>query len=116
VTGYVDPLADDEAPDPLMVALMATSAGYDALDRLADFLRRPAWHARAACAGLGPAIFYPEGRGSNPRAGLEVCARCEVVAECAASGRTEAHGTWGGRSEAQRRQIRSSGRLRPPAA
>lgn len=96
---------DDEVR--FLAALLTTRPGETLADRLTAYLKPPAWHALAACAGMGPAAFFPEGRGSSPAAGLEVCRSCPVVDACAAAGQAEDHGTWGGRTERERRQIRS---------
>lgn len=104
---------DDEVR--FLAALLTTRPGETLADRLTAYLKPPAWHALAACAGMGPAAFFPEGRGSSPAAGLEVCSGCPVVAECREAGAGEL-GVWGGTTEKERRLIRSSGRLAPPAA
>lgn len=81
------------------------------------------WMREAACAGVDPTLFYPDG--NNPHAtreGLAVCARCPVREACLewALRNGERHGTWGGKSENQRkrliRSLRDSGALptRPP--
>lgn len=102
---WIDPLADPEAPDPLMHAWM-TSPG-DPLDFLAAFLTPPPWHAEAACRGMGPTIFFPEGRGSSPAAAKAVCDGCLAREPCRDAGKGEA-GVWGGAGERERRAIRSS--------
>ncbi|MDA8301933.1 MAG: WhiB family transcriptional regulator [Actinomycetota bacterium] len=84
-----------------------------------DLLRRPAWHARAACREVGAAPFFPpEGKAPGRRspsrqtvlayqaATERYCSRCPVTAECLAAGQSEAHGLWGGQSPAQRRPRR----------
>ena len=69
---------------------------------------RPTWHARAACSGVGPAIFYPE-RGvqaeETDRA-RDICSSCPVQAPCEAAGMSEDHGVWGGHVVNERRELR----------
>lgn len=76
-------------------------------------VRRPAWHARAACRGAGPGAFFPpeSDKGESRKTGAlyaaareRYCAGCPVVAECAEAGAHEAHGLWGGLSPGQRRR------------
>ncbi len=109
-------MTDDDDEVRFLAALLTMRPGETMADRLTEFLKPPPWHARAACAGLGPGAFYAEGKGSTPAAGLEVCRRCPVVEPCADAGQDEDHGTWGGRTERERRLVRSSGRLPRPAA
>lgn len=102
---WIDPLADDEAPDPLFAALMvATSTDLDVVAVLTS-LARPAWHADAACRGMGPAMFFPE-RGAPVAPAKAVCAGCPVAGPCAEAGRGEV-GIWGGTTAKGRRLIRS---------
>jgi hypothetical protein len=76
----------------------------DALAELASLLKRPAWHAQAACRGAGPASWFP-GRGDDVRPAQAVCATCPVAEPCAAAGEGET-GIWGGMSERQRKHAR----------
>jgi WhiB family redox-sensing transcriptional regulator len=75
-------------------------------DSVADLLERPAWHAEAACRGMGPSEFFLEGHGVAYRFARTVCADCPVKAECAEAGRNEAFGMWGGMSERDRRKAK----------
>lgn len=62
-----------------------------------------AWRSAAACAGLGPTLFYdPSPR--SVRLAKAVCWRCEVITECAAHARAtgEPFGIWGGQTEIER--------------
>ncbi|HZU78951.1 MAG TPA: WhiB family transcriptional regulator [Acidimicrobiales bacterium] len=71
---------------------------------LAEVLRRPGWHRRAACRGVGPAVFFPEAgnrRLAQAAAGV-LCAQCPVRAPCANAGMAEVEGIWGG-AEAEER-------------
>jgi WhiB family transcriptional regulator, redox-sensing transcriptional regulator len=62
-----------------------------------------AWRSAAACADLGPTIFY-DPMPSSVRAAKAVCGRCPVSAECLghAVANGEQFGIWGGRAEAER--------------
>lgn len=73
-----------------------------------EIVRPPPWRELAACAGMDPALFFPE-RGANTEPAKQVCARCPVIEECAdfAIEHRERYGIWGGMSERQRRQTRS---------
>jgi hypothetical protein len=104
-------------PDPFLAALMRQRPGVDLADTVADLLAsmRPEWHRRAACRGVGPAVFFVE-RGGSTAPAKDLCQRCEVTAQCQAAGQLEDHGMWAGESPKARRLVRSSGHLRPPAA
>lgn len=73
----------------------ATTA--EELLELIDTLR-PAWHARAACHGMTEVMFPVGDVGQSPyvAGAIAVCDRCPVRSECAAAGRSETHGVWGG--------------------
>lgn len=74
----------------------------------------PEWHARAACRGEDPALFFPE-PGQPVAAAKAICGRCEVRAECldyAIDGFLDA-GIFGGVAPRERvRMARARGR--PP--
>lgn len=79
-------------------------------DDLPPFVR-PEWYDRANCHGVGADLFYSErGESVATAAAVEVCAGCEVRAECLlwAIDRGEAWGVWGGMSVSQRRRVRRS--------
>ena len=106
MTGWIDPLVDDEAPDPLVLAMM-TGAG-DPAEALARYLERPSWHAEAACSGAGADVFFLP-LGGDPGPAKALCAACPVAAECLEAGAEEGHGIWGGLSaKARRKLIRSA--------
>ncbi len=66
---------------------------------------RPKWHEKAACRGVGTALFFPEGRGDWRAQMAEAkayCKVCEVVDECLDDAPSRC-GVWGGLSEKQRR-------------
>jgi hypothetical protein len=71
----------------------------DKVEAVYALLRRPEWHARAACRSVGVEVMFPPSRGNNgawDRAEA-VCRRCPVIVECAEAGRDESYGVWGGR-------------------
>lgn len=97
---------DTDPDDPL--PLTADPAGMvDALAELLAAFERPAWHAEAACRGMGPDLFFPA-RGQSTAEAKALCHRCPVQAECLTAGLGEKHGIWGGSSERGRRQLRKS--------
>ncbi len=70
---------------------------------------RPAWYARAACAGLPTDDFFPVGVTGPALEQIArakaICASCPVVTECGDyaldTGQTD--GVWGGMSAEERR-------------
>lgn len=75
----------------------------------ADPCQPPDWTERALCAETDPEAFFPE-KGGSTKPAKQVCASCEVRAECLEyalkhedAGR---FGIWGGLSERQRRDLR----------
>lgn len=80
------------------------------LDVDLDALR---WQLDARCAEpcYPQSMFYPE-RGDDVTAAKAVCAGCAVRVECleyALAQPTPFPGVWGGLSERERRQVRSTG-------
>jgi hypothetical protein len=77
-------------------------------------MARPDWHGQAACAGVGPSIFFAAGDGVHRRrpgaasynAARRLCAACPVIAECAIEGTSEQFGIWGGLSPVERLSVR----------
>lgn len=65
--------------------------------------RSQAWRTFAACAGLGPSLFYSE-QPADHAAARSICARCSVTSDCATTARryAEAFGVWGGEDPAER--------------
>ena len=61
---------------------------------------RPSWHDRAACRG-SEVDFFSE-RAADVAAARAVCRGCSVAPQCAAYGRDERYGTWGGVAAAER--------------
>ena len=72
--------------------------------------RPPEWMARARCAETDPELFYPA-KGEASTAARQICAKCEVVAQCLAYALDgdEDHGVWGGTSPAERHAMRRAG-------
>lgn len=76
-----------------------------------DYLPPPpgAWVERAACKGAPTEIWFSE-RGENRvmQAAKQICADCPVTADCLTYALDHGikHGTWGGKSERERRLIR----------
>ena len=66
------------------------------------------WREHAACLGADTDLWYPE-RGERTAEAKAVCAACPVRAECLAFAldNGEKFGVWGGKSERQRRRMRS---------
>ena len=88
-----------------LLGLLASLAPGDELPDLAAGILgagRPAWHARAACRGKGPAVFFAASTGTA----VEVCAGCEVRPECAEAGEDEPEGVWGGLTAPERSRLR----------
>ena len=74
------------------------------------------WRSRAACRGIDPDLFFPVGS-TGPAtdhiaAAKMICYACQVQKEClefALATRQEL-GIWGGRDEAERRDLRGTRR------
>lgn len=68
------------------------------------------WRARAACRGMGPTLFYADGKEDQwvAPAARRVCAGCPVADECldAALAQREEFGVWAGTTPRQRQIIR----------
>jgi WhiB family redox-sensing transcriptional regulator len=73
------------------------------------------WMRDAACRGHDQDTFFP-GRGESNKPAKAVCAGCNVHAECLEYALRNGiiHGVWGGRSERERRRMRST-RTKPCA-
>lgn len=99
--------------EQMMASIMRP--GFDALDALEEFLslvRRPSWHAEAACRGVGPSTFYP-GRGEPHGRAHDLCAQCPVRAAClntALDAGPDDSGIWAGTTARDRATIRRSAR------
>jgi WhiB family transcriptional regulator, redox-sensing transcriptional regulator len=82
-----------EAPEPAAV--------------LAELLQRPAWHERAACAGVSIDLFVI-GRGYTYEAIRPLCESCGVRQEClaVALANPDLTGMWGGTSDQEHKRMR----------
>lgn len=79
------------------------------VERLAELLRPPAWHADALCAEpvYAGVKFFPTRRGEVLAEAQEVCSRCLARDDCLAAGLEGGEkGVWGGTTEGDRRQLR----------
>ena len=87
----------------------AHTRGYNHCDH--EWADEP-WKAQANCAGVDPALFFPE-RGDSVKAAKAVCAGCEVRQECLdyALRLGIRFGIFGGKSERERRVLRRSLRV-----
>lgn len=79
---------------------------------MSDHTTDTSWASKAACKKTGPTIFYPEhgapGLQQTIRQAKAICALCEVQQQCLDYAlRNEAMGIWGGKTDKERRQIRS---------
>lgn len=67
----------------------------------------PAWNAVAACAGVDPDLFFPEGAGAAAKAedAKKICSRCPVLLACRrwALETRQDYGVLGGMTEDERR-------------
>lgn len=74
------------------------------------------WRHRAACRGVGSALFFPAGASDERtiEAAKEVCGRCPVSAECLeyAMDTNQQMGIWGGLTARDRRSLRRNLRRR----
>lgn len=70
------------------------------------------WMLDGLCNQVDPEAFFPE-MGATPEPGKKVCRKCPVIDTCLeyALAHKELHGTWGGLTERQRREIRLRGEL-----
>jgi WhiB family transcriptional regulator, redox-sensing transcriptional regulator len=77
------------------------------LDLLEQLIDRPAWHARAACRGMGTELFFPADHLALSAA-RRICAGCPVLAECQqfAVSVPSLKGIWAGTSERSRARAR----------
>lgn len=70
------------------------------------------WWDHAACKGRSPALWFPERYGYGPASNeaLQTCRGCPVRLACLAHAMEtpEYHGIWGGMTETQRANIRTS--------
>lgn len=75
---------------------------------------RPNWHRQAACRGMSPDAFFPDGEANGTNADYDaakaVCANCPVTAECLAWAyeNQERTGVWGGMTPLERKRHRKN--------
>ncbi|MFC0081673.1 WhiB family transcriptional regulator [Aciditerrimonas ferrireducens] len=75
-----------------------------------------AWRDQAACAGAGPAVFFPVGQGSlgqrQAAHAKAICATCPVAEPCRlfALITGQEYGVWGGLDETELRALRAKRR------
>jgi WhiB family transcriptional regulator, redox-sensing transcriptional regulator len=84
---------------------------------VARLLVRPAWHARAACRGMGTDTFFPR-LGETGAEAKAICANCPVRRECLTTAMNDdERGIWGGESDRDRAQLRRAAgeRVKLPA-
>lgn len=69
----------------------------------------PPWMADAVCASTDPESFFPD-KGGSTREAKNVCASCNVAAECLdyALDNNERFGIWGGTTERERRRLQAA--------
>lgn len=75
---------------------------------LAELIRKPEWHADAACREHSELSWFPA-RGEQLDAVRAICAGCLVRAECQSYALEQGSwlaGVWAGTSDRQRRQLR----------
>ena len=65
-----------------------------------------AWRQQAACRGIDPEVFYPDGE-ERARGAKAICVSCPVRQPCLewALATPERQGVWGGCDERDRRRI-----------
>ena len=73
--------------------------------------RRPRWQSLAECKGEPVELFIPDRGGPSARA-KQLCARCQVRAECLkyALAVPDLVGYWAGTNERERRRLRAARR------
>lgn len=76
---------------------------------LDDLLRRPSWHAQAACRGMGPDAFFEAAHEAHDAA-VALCGTCPVREPCAEAGASERFGVWAGTSPRERQERRRAAR------
>lgn len=74
---------------------------------LLELIRRPSWFAKAACRGVGPAIFFPA-PGESPQRARELCESCPGRQPCldTALRDPDLAGVWAGTTPRHRAVLR----------
>jgi WhiB family redox-sensing transcriptional regulator len=76
------------------------------------------WRDRAACLGVDPELFFPDGNAGRALLQIEeaktFCRRCEVAQTCLkwAMESGQDAGVWGGLSSEERRALKRRARVR----
>ena len=98
------PARADEESDAILRLLMQPENGAELLEEL---LNRPAWHARAACRGMGTDVFFPTDQLTLMKAS-RICHGCVVRNDCEefALAHPSLKGIWAGMSERRRARVR----------
>jgi WhiB family redox-sensing transcriptional regulator len=80
---------------------------YPIPPKLEVALKRPSWHAEAACRGVSVDIFFPDSH-EDPRNAIAVCTSCPVRTECLnyALDDPSLKGVWGATSARERSRLR----------
>jgi len=83
-------------------------------DSLAAAIARPEWMVEASCRGHDPGIFFP-GRGESTAPARAICAGCPVTEACLeySMAIVEKQGIFGGKSERERRALRTTRPIAP---
>jgi WhiB family redox-sensing transcriptional regulator len=91
---------------------MTPDAGASVGELLAELVNRPAWHADAACPGVGTKAFFPVqvGDPGPTKEARALCASCPVTAECLSTAldNPETVGNWAGTSARGRKAMRKA--------
>lgn len=67
----------------------------------------PEWTQFGSCVGKDPEWWFPE-ENKGASKGKQVCKGCPVRVECMVWGFQEPHGTWGGLTRHERRDMRGA--------
>lgn len=97
---------DDLGIDYTAAALL--SDDDDLVVTITDWIK-PAWHAEAACRGVGAGAFFVE-QGGDVAPAKAMCAECPVIEACAQDSLGEMYGIWAGTNPIQRRDARRTAR------
>jgi WhiB family redox-sensing transcriptional regulator len=99
----------DEA-EAVLAWLLKPNAGASISEILAELVNRPAWHADAACRGVGTATFFHVSVGgpAPTRDAKSLCESCPVTAECLSTALDDPTtvGVWAGTTARGRKAMR----------
>lgn len=70
-------------------------------------VKQERWREAAACAGLGPEVFFAPDIDDSPEAAKAICEKCTVNKECLEFAITnrQGEGVWGGFTPLERRRL-----------